>query len=95
LLILAKNYEFQQNGDYDRFDDVLTQNQLLSKAAFFGSGSATVCCEMTYKVSVDGLEPPKINHDVCKGLWKSYQQGLCDAVTIQVENKQFKVVLIT
>jgi hypothetical protein len=49
---------------------------------------------MTYKVSVDEPEPPKIDNDVRKGLWKSYQQGLFDGVTIQVEGRQFKVVLI-
>jgi hypothetical protein len=62
----------------------LTYDQLRSKAAFFGNGSATVCCEMSYQVSVDANE----------GLWSSYQQGLFDTVTIQVEGKEFKVVLI-
>jgi hypothetical protein len=71
------------------FPEVLNHFELHSKAAFFGNGPAVVFCEITYQA--DGPEPSKIDKKLREDLWKSYQAGLFDGFTIQVEEKQFKV----
>jgi hypothetical protein len=91
LLILVKKAIFQNNGDDSEFGKILTYDELRSKANFFGNGPVIVCCEMSYQNFVDGSEPPKIDNDVRENLWSSYQEGLYDGVTINVEDKQFKV----
>lgn len=79
------------NGASDGFNAFVPQAEWHSKVDFFKNGPVIVCCQMSYQISVDKPEPPKIENDIRENLWKSYQDGLYDGVTIQVEKKEFKV----
>jgi hypothetical protein len=72
----------------------LNHDQLLSKAAFFRNHPASVYCEITYQAVVDGSGTQNIDSTMLEGLWKSYQTGLLDSVTIRADEKEFKVDLI-
>lgn len=90
ILILVKKCIFDYNG-YGGFPIFLNHDQLHSMAAFFGNGSAVVCCEITRHLDVDDPNPPNVNKQMRQNLWKCYQDGLLDIATIQVEGKEFKV----
>jgi hypothetical protein len=94
IQILVTTETFTQNGDWGGFFGFLKHLELHSKAAFFGNGPAVVCCEMTYQAVIDKPESPKIDKTLRESLWKSYEKGLFDGVTIQVKGKEFKVALI-
>jgi hypothetical protein len=36
-------------------------------------------------------EVPQIDKEFRQGLWKSHKEGICDAIILKVEGKEFKV----
>jgi hypothetical protein len=80
---------FEDDEDWDIFEEILDHDELHSKVAFFGNGPVVVCCEIT-RIS-DVPEPAKVDNALRDSLWKSYKEGLYDGITIQVEDKEFKV----
>jgi hypothetical protein len=88
LLILGQKKKFEKALDSSAFLDVLTSDELESKAAFFYKGPVTVCCKISYKVSVDAHESPQIDNNVRED---SDQHELYDGVIIQAEDQEFNV----
>jgi hypothetical protein len=84
----------QVSGDYNKvecFPKVLTGEQVLSKATFFESGKAIVCCEITHKVFDDVVEKSNPDAEFRQKLWDCCENGFHDSVTIKAEGKKFKV----
>jgi hypothetical protein len=69
----------------------MNHDELFSRASFFKSDKAIVCCEIAYKIP-DNIAN-HFNSDVKfrQKLWNSHANGFHDAVTIKVEGKEFKV----
>lgn len=85
------NAKFENTKIGKGFIEFLNHDELHSKVGLFGNGSATVCCEIVYKVTADSIESQKIDKTLREELWTSYQDGLCESFIIQVKDKQFKV----
>jgi hypothetical protein len=90
-MILVTTKTFEDDEDWDGFRNVLNHDELHSNAAFFGNGPVVVCCEITRQVVVDGPESFTVDKAMRESFWKSYENGPFDGVTIQVEEKEFKV----
>jgi hypothetical protein len=87
-MFLAQTSTVIQKGQCIEFTNVLTREQVLSKARFFQSDKAIVCCEISY----GSVEQSNSDALFRQNLWDSYANGLQDLVTIKVDGKEFKVM---